>query len=572
MNSRFAKSAYGYFMIWGICASMATTVCTLVDALLVGNLVGSAGLAVSNMSTPVFLFYALLGVTVGVGANIHIGRMLGASDVEGANRCFRRQLTLGLLIGALCLAPLTFKKAFLGFLGATGELYPLAERYLTVVLWSAPLFVLYHILSASVRTDSDPRLSAVASGVVIVTNLSLDLVFMKGLGWGILGASASLCIAEGLGVLVLLTHFLKKQSLLKLRLGLPGFRELRSFVANGFGVGSANIFQAAVMLVFNTLLLRFGEREGTLYVAAYGVIYTVSMIPFAVFDGASTALATVTAFFAGESDIRGIFSVRKRAVVLTVALGALLAVLCAAFSQPLVRFFGISDPAALEPASRALGVFAVSIVFTGINTVITAFWQAIGRAKLSGGMSVLRNFVLMLGVGLALIGKLGLLGLSLTYICVEVLCSLLVLGTLVFSGSGKYVRERFGTAGRTFENNYSIRAESLEQISSDLERLCDEWDIGMKQAFFINFICEELLLNIIKFGMKDTRKRYYIDIKLMERDGDYVLRIRDNVNMYNPFASTGDEIDAGVLKLIEKKAKFCDYQRKMIFNYLYLIL
>jgi two-component sensor histidine kinase len=97
----------------------------------------------------------------------------------------------------------------------------------------------------------------------------------------------------------------------------------------------------------------------------------------------------------------------------------------------------------------------------------------------------------------------------------------------------------------------------------------------MKQSFFINFVCEELLLNVIKFGLDDRNKKnknYYVSIKLMEKDGDYVLRIRDNVSSYNPFESDGDEIDSGVLTLIQKKTIYCDYQRKMIFNYLYMVI
>ena len=572
VNTRFAKSAYGYFLVWGICTSLAITVCTIVDALLVGNLVGSNGLAVCNISTPVFLVYALLGVTLGVGANIHIGHMLGASNVEEANRIFRKLLTMTLVIGGVCLLPLTFRKAFLGFLGAGGALYPLAERYLTVVLWSAPLFVAYHVLSASVRTDSDPGLAAAASAVVIVTNLTLDVFFMKVLNWGILGASTSLCIAEGLGVAVLLTHFLKKRSLLKLRLELPGWTDIRSFVVNGFGVGSANFFQAVVMLVFNTLLLRFGGENGALHVAIYGVIYTISMVPFAFFDGASTALATVTSFFLGESDVPGIYTVLKRALTAAVLFGVVIAGMVAVSAQELVRFFGITDLAATQMAAGALRLFCLSIVFTGINMVVTAFWQAIGRAKQAGVLSVLRNFLMMLIAGLAMISAFGLNGLSMSYLTVELATGLVILGVLCFAPSGKYLKGKCPATGRTFNNNYIIRAESMERISADLEALCDAWEIGMKQAFFINFICEELLLNIIKFGQKDAKKEYYIDIKLMERDGDYVLRIRDNVRQYNPFESSGDEIDAGVLKLIQKKSKFCDYQRKMVFNYLYVIL
>lgn len=572
MNNRFVKSAYGHFLLWGICTSMAITVCTIVDALLVGNLVGSNGLAVANISTPVFLFYALLGVTVGVGANIHIGRLLGAADVEEANKVFHKQLVFGLSLGGICLLPLVCKEGFLQFLGATGELYPLAEQYLTVVMWSAPLFVMYHILSVSVRTDSDPRLAAIASSAVIVTNLTLDLVFMSVLNWGIIGASASLCIAEGIGVLVLLCHFIKKEVLLKLRLSFPRFSDVKSYITNGFGVGSANIFQAVVMLVFNILLLRFGREMGPLYVAVYGIMYTVSTIPFAIFDGASNALSTVVAFFIGESDTKGVFAVLKRAIISAVLFGSILTVGSMFFAEKVVGFFGLSEPEAIKVAAYTMRIFSISMVFTGINMVITAFWQSVGRARLAGIMSAVRNCLLMLAIGPVLIWKWQLPGLSLTYITVEIICSLLGVSIMFFSSSREYVIKRCGVAGRSFEGNYVIREESLEQIFADLERMCEEWEIGMQQAFFINFICEELLLNIIKFGCKDSKKKYYIDIKLMEKDGDYVLRIRDNVRLYNPFESSGDEIDNGVLLLIKNKAKFYDYQRKMIFNYLYLIL
>ena len=51
-----------------------------------------------------------------------------------------------------------------------------------------------------------------------------------------------------------------------------------------------------------------------------------------------------------------------------------------------------------------------------------------------------------------------------------------------------------------------------------------------------------------------------------------MLRIRDNVRSYNPFESQGDEIDNGVLRLIQKKTRQYTYQRKMVFNYLYMVI
>lgn len=576
MNTKFAKSAYRYFLIWGVCASLATTVCTIVDALLVGNLVGSNGLAVTNLSTPVFLVYALFGITIGVGANVHIGRKLGESDIEGANEIFQKQLCLGLAVGLLSMLPLLMKDAYFAFLGITEELYPLAEQYLTVVMWSAPIFIMYHILLVSVRTDSDPKRAAFASAVVILTNLVLDLFFIKVLGWGIFGASASLCIAETLGLGILFTHFFKERRLLKLGLKVPGWSWSRQFIYNGFGMGSANIFGAVVMLVFNTLLLKYGEGTGTVYVAIYGVIYTISTIPAAIFDGAGGALSTVTAFFVGESDTESILEVLKNALIVSILGGTILALVCAICSGTLIGFFGITDAANLEKASAALRIFSVSIVFTGVNMVVTAFWQSIGRGKLAGAMSILRNCILMLTVGGIFIPLWNITGLACAYICTEIICTLVILTILAFRSSRRYVTEKYAFEGKSFEQNYVIETQSMEQISGDLGGICDEWEIGMKQAFLINFICEELLLNIIKFGLDDAvrkkEKNYYISIKLMQKGEDYILRIRDNVSLYNPFEAEGDEIDNGVLNLIQKKSKYCDYQRKMIFNYLYMVI
>lgn len=329
------------------------------------------------------------------------------------------------------------------------------------------------------------------------------------------------------------------------------------------------------MLVFNTLLLHFGGESGALYVAIYGVIYTISTIPAGVFDGAANALSTVTAFFVGESDPDGIFTVLKKALTVAVVGGGILAMFCAVFSDSLVWFFGMRESAAIESASAAMRIFAFSIVFTGVNTVVTAFWQSIERAKFAGAISVIRNCLLLLAVGAFMIPKANIIGLSISYVCTELLCTLSIITVLVLRSSKKYVSEKYGMTGKCVERSYLIETESMTQISGDLEAICEEWEIGMKQAFVINFICEELLLNVIKFGLADTSKTnraYYISIKLMERNGDYVLRIRDNVSLYNPFESDGDEIDAGVLKLIQKKTKYCDYQRKMIFNYFYMII
>lgn len=75
METNYAKSAYRTFYSGSMFFSWVT-VSTLVDATLVGNFIGSTGLAVANIATPVFLLYLLMGITLGGGAGVLIGKNL----------------------------------------------------------------------------------------------------------------------------------------------------------------------------------------------------------------------------------------------------------------------------------------------------------------------------------------------------------------------------------------------------------------------------------------------------------------------------------------------------------------
>ena len=178
----------------------------------------------------------------------------------------------------------------------------------------------------------------------------------------------------------------------------------------------------------------------------------------------------------------------------------------------------------------------------------------------------------MLVFGFWLIGKKGIIGLALVYAISEAVCLLTVLLAQVFGNIRKYIEEKYKFTNRVYEGYYTIEEGSMEELSDNLNRLCEEWELDYKQSFFISLIVEELLVNIMKYGLNNTGKKYYVSVKVMDNDGEYILRIRDNVNSYNPFDLRGDEVDRAAMRLIKEKSKYYDYQRKLVFNYLYVTI
>lgn len=571
MNQKFGITAYRSCLLWGVLSSMSVAACTFFDALLVGNLVGSDGLAVTGIMTPVFLLFSLLGVTLAMGANVLMSREIGAGDVKRANQIMGEQLFVAIAVGAVLLVlSLAFCDPILRFLGANKALFAYAKEYLLPVFIASPFFVIYQVLAFSVRTDGNSKLSAAASAVVIVVNLALDLLFMGPLQWGIKGASISLCIAEVLGTLLLLCHFPRKAASLKLSIKLPAKETLADIVKNGFAMGAAFIFQAAIMLVFNRLLLMRGP-VGVLNTAIFSVMYTISTIPAAFYDGTAGAFAPVIPFFSGEMDSKSIISVHKFALCFT---GIVIALFTAAFmliAEPLVVFFGI-DSIYGPYAAEAFRIFAVSIGLSGINVVMMAYWQTVGRPQLATVMSTGRNLAVILLLGLLLIPRYGINGVAYAYVGCEALCLLYVILVGLISPTSKFVRQKYQPTGKVYEKFYTIKTDSISEVAQDIERLCDEWEIAPKQSFLLNFIAEEIILNIIKFALSDTAKAHYIDLKILENGDDYIFRLRDDIKLYNPFESEGDDVDNAVLSMIRKKSKYCEYRRKLVFNYLYLIV
>lgn len=202
-----------------------------------------------------------------------------------------------------------------------------------------------------------------------------------------------------------------------------------------------------------------------IYVAVFGVIYTMSMIPFAVFDGGGNAISTVVSILVGERDAEGIITVLRQGIKVVSISGAVVSLLFLLEAESIFKIFGFEAGESFQ-------------------TSIPAFWQAIGRAKLASMMSIIRNFLLMLILGFVLISNYQIIGLSISYLASEVICFLIVVSVMVFKGSKAFVREEHGSKESVYEKYYTIQAESIAQVSVDLENLCQGWEINFNKRIF----------------------------------------------------------------------------------------
>ena len=114
------------------------------------------------------------------------------------------------------------------------------------------------------------------------------------------------------------------------------------------------------MLVFNTLLLKNDLENGVFFVAVFGVMYTISTVSSAVFDGAGAAASTVVSILAGEKEQKGMMAVYNDGIRIVVMAGTIIAALFVLFAEKILMFFGLSSTTSFDIAVMAFRIYVSS--------------------------------------------------------------------------------------------------------------------------------------------------------------------------------------------------------------------
>ncbi|MDR1193202.1 MAG: hypothetical protein LBK98_03395 [Peptococcaceae bacterium] len=584
-NLTYIKKAFWLFAITAVLSSSGNALGAFVEAVILGGAFGAGGLIALNLAMPVYMLYNLLATTISTGGGILIAVSFGQNDRRQGQAYFTQAMALALVCGLVILAAgLLFMEDLFLWLGAGGvgdATLSEAQDYMRIIILSAPLFVTGQTLCGLIRYDAGPALATVAMAVFTVANIVLDLVFIYGLGWGVPGAAAAIACAEVALLLISWGHFLKKERMLAFVP--PPFPPagLGRILRGGFGVGSAFLFQGAVIFAFNRLL---ADWHGSLAVAVYGVFFNTTFFAAAYFDGCGAAISPLIGVYYGERNRFDLTETLKLAARLVFCSGLIIGALFVLFSGPIARIFGI-EASLLAEAAQTLRIYGFCVLGVGCNTVFIAYAQAVGRERLAFLVSLLRGVGLLLPLGCLLTIRLGALGIAWAYLVTEAVTLVGAVLALLYITR----RERLDNfcllgksaivpAGQAYTALIDSGLTGLADLAAEIEGFCENNDISADKVYFINLVIEELAAKIFEDdGQKRRpgRRASYVMIRIIKNGDEAEIHLRYDMAGRNPFReqkATEDELNLLGVKIVQGKAKRFDFQRKLAFNNLYIVL
>ena len=269
------KPVHGLFVKYSLITLIgmaAQAVMVILEGVIIGNGLGSFGLAVVGIIMPLELLNLALGGALGMGVATVAGNRLGAGDADGARKAFSQGFWLSAyLIVAVSVLIFAFAPQIALVLGATPDLADGVVEFIRIFMCFYPFCILGQMMGSVLRVDEKPGLATAAqfgSAVLAVVWLYCS-VFLANLG--IAGAAVYYGTSIGLWFVVIFYFVFSKNTKFKIR-----FSDMKldgALCREILVIGLPTFLMQAASLVYTTVINNYlGALGGDLEISAFAIL------------------------------------------------------------------------------------------------------------------------------------------------------------------------------------------------------------------------------------------------------------------------------------------------------------
>ena len=372
----------------------------LVDRVYIGHMqpvdtVGSLALTGVGVCLPVIMIISAFAALVGMGGAPRASIQEGRGDLEGSQRIMGNSFTL--LVASAVVLTLVFQnfaEPLLLTFGASENTIGYAMDYMRIYSLGT-LFVQITLgMNAYITAQGFTTVSMKTVLIGAGLNTALDPIFIFGLGMGVKGAALATILSQAVSAVWVLRFLTGSQT--KWRLRREDLRLRPKVFLPSLALGlSPFIMQSTESLIavcFNSSLLKYG---GDVAVGAMTVLTSMMQFAMMPLQGLSQGAQPIISYNYGARNaqrVRDAFRCLLRACVIY---SSVLWALVQLFPHLFVMIFN-NNPALVDYAAWALRIYMGTTCLFGIQIACQQTFVALGNAKTSLFLAVLRKIILLI--------------------------------------------------------------------------------------------------------------------------------------------------------------------------------
>ena len=567
-NGRLIKHKYNEYLLSTLAMSGCASIATIVDRIMVGNLLTANDLNATNLIGPLIYVLNMIFALFIYGGNTLAVTFKGKRDQKTANKCFTISILGGTCFMALfAIAGLIFQVPLSNLLCiGKEELYKPVSEYLVPVLFLGMLMILLNGTSAFIRVDGLRKLAIIIPIVSNALNLTLDYVFMGICKFGIAGAGWATNLGFGASLFLLIPYFRsEKRTVFFTKIG---FKDIK-LMLNSFHLGLATALMYLCMFLKTFFLNRIivitlGAVGGQILVVCSAVMSVGNIF----FTGTAQTMLPINGALYGAQDYKGIRHLFKTSMLVMEIICVVIMAIFMIFPLQTAAIFNVTSPEAQELLPSSIFMFSLCIPPTGMLFIMRSHYQSTGHRNAATVLTVLEGTVFFIPILWAL-SRINPDLMWLSHV-ISVVLSIIVMGLAMCISAMRKGRSAFlllpkQDDGSSFDFSIENKIEAAVEASEKITEYCLQNGISEEVASIIGVSVEELCVNTAKYAA--SSKSDMIDIFLKITPETVILKVRDNGMIFNPteyIDNSGESITG--LKMVRSISSKVEYNRVIGFN------
>ena len=412
------------FSIPIIISLLVSELYNMVDTLFIGRNVGGYGIAALVLVFPIQRIVIALSIMIATGTSTSFSRSNGEKNLEKSKKIlingFSLAFTTMIIFTTLVYV---FRDKVLLALGASNQTLPYAHTYLSIIIFGSTFLSLTIFISHIMVSLGNNKISIKSTSIGALTNIILDYILVVNFNMGVKGAAIATTVSQIAGFIYAYYNYIKVKKEYKIPLCLEFNKNIIVPIVlvgiSGFIIEGED---GIVMAALNNLLANTVGDSG---IIVLGVISKVYMFLFITMFGIASAMQPIAAFNMGAKNYKRLKSIVVKTSIYAFLTSAIMWGLGIVFAPQLISIF-VKDAQIIEESVKAFRIMIGVFPVISIYYVSIFYFQAIGNARASILVSILRQLIIMLPLSIILVKvfNLGAMGVWLSYPISDILSSI----------------------------------------------------------------------------------------------------------------------------------------------------
>ena len=393
-----------------VAAQLVNLLYNIVDRIYIGHIpgIGTDALAGIGVTSAVIVLISSFSAIVGAGGSPLAAIALGQGNRERAGQILGNGFILLLIFTILTSATTyLFMEPILLFTGASENTIGYATDYLSIYLLGTLFVELSVGLNTFINTQGRPTIAMYSVLIGAILNIGLDPLFIFTFGMGVKGAALATILSQACSAIWVISFLTSKKA--SLRLEYRYMKLHKGIILSILVLGVSPFIMASTESLVGFVLNSSLEKFGDIYVSALAIMQSAMLIVSVPLTGFAQGFVPIVSYNYGHHNRERVKECFKIVVIIMFSFNFLLISFMILFPSLVASAF-TNDETLIETVRQLMPIFLGGMTIFGLQRACQNMFVALGQAKVSVFIALLRKVILLIPLALILPRFMGMPG------------------------------------------------------------------------------------------------------------------------------------------------------------------